>query len=308
MAKCPAFVLPEALGIEIDEHSFSLRHDGDVVLEQTLGRPIKELRVGGDLTLRLPSITGRIVCGGTLTLHGEVDAEVIEAKRVVIGGQRVRCKAIAAQQHISIGPAEMLVDAILAPHIEIDPSAHGRVKVIQSDNDRSATRIKGGFSLADYEDMFGDADAFLAGLGLEGALPGVTGASEGTPVTAAPALIEEPDEDVQLRPTAVPRAEDSEDTDDPLSLSLEDLEPVGDDEVQIKLNDALNRIIASYDGGELPPAVEELRRLINAADRKELADNITAVWNGLLKFHQKRGIRPHHQVTHAFNVIHSLVS
>ncbi|MCA9573404.1 MAG: hypothetical protein KC656_36460, partial [Myxococcales bacterium] len=75
-----------------------------------------------------------------------------------------------------------------------------------------------------------------------------------------------------------------------------------------RLKEALDRITACYEGMDLPPAVSELRSLVNDGDMEALAANITAVWNGLLGFHQKRGIRPHHQVTHAFNVIHSLVS
>jgi hypothetical protein len=105
--------------------------------------------------------------------------------------------------------------------------------------------------------------------------------------------------------------------DDPLSLSLDDLEPLvdqndasrgGNDELQQRLIDALGRITACYEGTDLPPAVLELRTLVERRDYDGLRANITDVWNGLLGFHQKRGIRPHHQVTHAFNMIHGLVS
>ena len=74
-----------------------------------------------------------------------------------------------------------------------------------------------------------------------------------------------------------------------------------------RLSDALGRIISCYEGTDLPPAVTELQELVEQRDYDALRANITEVWNGLLGFHQKRGIRPHHQVTHAFNVIHGLV-
>jgi hypothetical protein len=101
-----------------------------------------------------------------------------------------------------------------------------------------------------------------------------------------------------------------------LSLSLDDLEPLmeqalagqgANDDLQHRLVDALARINASYDSADLPPAVEELRHLVEQRDYASLRQSITEIWNGLLGFHQKRGIRPHAQVTHAFNVIHGLL-
>jgi len=73
------------------------------------------------------------------------------------------------------------------------------------------------------------------------------------------------------------------------------------------LTEALKRITSCYDD-ELPPPVETLQTLIEARDYATLRSQITDVWTGLLGYHQQKGIRPHHQVTHAFNVIHGLVS
>ena len=73
------------------------------------------------------------------------------------------------------------------------------------------------------------------------------------------------------------------------------------------MTDAAGRITSCYEGTDVPPAVTELQLLIEQGNLEALRSNITEVWNGLLSFHQKRGIRPHHQVTHAFNVIHSLI-
>lgn len=303
MAKRPAFVLPEALGLDLDDRTLSIRHDGDVVIEQALGRSLGVVEAAGDVTIRLAKITGTIRAGGTVTLEGDVAATSIQGGAVVIGSQSVSCKAISARERITIGAAKLQVDAILAPHIDLDANASGRVKVIQSDNERPANKIKGGFSLADYEDMFGDSEQFLADLGLDA-----------PPAAPAPRHVDEAEEVVELTPTAQPsRADDTEEVDDPLSLSLDDLEPIADeqnaaDENRAKLRDALSRITACYEGTDLPPAVSELRSLIEDDDMQALSTNITSVWNGLLGFHQKRGIRPHHQVTHAFNVIHSLVS
>jgi hypothetical protein len=53
--------------------------------------------------------------------------------------------------------------------------------------------------------------------------------------------------------------------------------------------------------------VEQLTALIETRDYDALRLNIDSVWNELLKYHQKRKIRAHHQVTHAFSLIHMLV-
>lgn len=338
MAKSPAFVLADGLDLNLDDNHLSIDHSGDVVLEQTLGRDLGVVRSGGDLTVRLERITGTLIAAGTLRVTGNVAAASLQGARIIVESAEITCKAISATQSITIGAAKLQVDAIMAPSITLDPNTSGRVKVIQSDNERPATKIKGGFSLADYEDMFGDSEAFIASLGLdpsagtklsEEPAPAPTPASVPKPVTAppmaaatpmvsAPALLDDDDlEGLELTPTAVgdhaDEEDDAEEVDDPLSLSLDDLEPIAEngsesDEVQSRLKDALARITECYEGKDLPPAVSELRSLINDADMDALSVNITAVWNGLLGFHQKRGIRPHHQVTHAFNVIHSLVS
>ena len=166
--------------------------------------------------------------------------------------------------------------------------------------------------------MFGDAEEFLAQRGLS-ALgdPQSAPKPKAKPVAKAPpkpkSSIKAELSAVALAPT-INEEPDDEDVDDPLSLSLDDLEPLvdgaGRDEVdmQVRLQDALQRITSCYENSDVPPAVNELRSLVDDGDMAALKSNITEVWNGLLGFHQKRGIRPHHQVTHAFNVIHSLVS
>ncbi|MEZ4323208.1 MAG: hypothetical protein R3F61_37435 [Myxococcota bacterium] len=353
MPTSPAFVLSDAVEIELTEDTLNIKHDGDVVIEQTLGRTLGTVDAGGDLTIRLPVVSGTLRAGGVLTIQGRVDADTLHAHDIVLGEDDVKCKAISADASITIGAADLKVDAIIAPQITLDPNASGRVTVIESHNERPATKIKGGFSLNDYGDMFGDAEEFLAQRGL--APLGAAGSApkpKATPAAPAPSAPSAPsasntpapakqrpniaatrptpvatvssapkappkpapiEEDVALAPT-IAEDEDDEDIDDPLSLSLDDLEPLVDKsgneqgDMHVRLQDALQRITSCYEGSDVPPAVKELRALIEDGDMDALRSNITEVWNGLLGFHSKRGIRPHHQVTHAFNVIHSLVS
>src|SRR5690606_14003140 len=274
--------------------------------EQSLGRPLARVDAGGDLTVRLPLVTGRLAAGGRLVVDGKVEAEHLSGRAVHVGAGPVPAKAISATERIVIGAARLTVDVIIAPEIVIDPSATGRVTVIESRNERGPAKIKGGFSLKEYEELFGDATDFLAArevAPLDGAP-----ASEVDPLAHEPVgeeseafVVESADAELDGDPPT-----SDEEVDDPLSLSVEDLEPV-DDELHPRLVEALDRITSCYEGHDLPPAVTDLRGLVDRRDYPQLRERITEVWNGLLGFHQQRGIRPHHQVTHAFNVIHGLV-
>ena len=316
MPKPAAFTLPPGLELDLSGDTLDITYDGDIHIESDLGKPLGTIRAGGDLTIKLPKVTGDLEAKGEVHIAGEIDAKRLHGKTVVLGRQRTRCTTITADQTITIGASELKVDAIVAPEIRLDPKASGRVTVIESLNERGATKIKGGFSVADYDDMIGDAASFLADRGVTPLDRSAAPVSSGA---AAPPAEEEEEEDISDAQTVMTRAvppDDEEDVDDPLSLSLDDLEPLmeealGDtsanDDLQQRLTEGLARVTASYDASDLPPAVEELRHLIQEKDYPALRQNITEIWNGLLGFHQKRGIRPHPQVTHAFNLIHGLL-
>lgn len=335
MAKTPAFVLPAGLEIDLSGDTLSLGFDGDVQLEQSLGRNLADVYASGNLVVKLPLITGAVRAGGLVELDGKIECDVIHGREVVLGKQDIKCRAISADERIVIGAAKLAVDIIIAPEIVIDPKASGRVTVIESRNERGATKIKGGFSLKEYEEIVGDTDKFLADRGLtrlgEGSAPApaaeVANGLDSDYEADEPEAHEPPPPEPEPEPYDDFDADVEEEVDDPLSLSVDDLEPLaepvpaetepesdlapagdeGDDELHPKLIDAVKRISACYEGKETPPAVHELKGLVESRDYDRLRENITEVWNGLLGFHQKKGIRPHHQVTHAFNVIHGLV-
>jgi hypothetical protein len=362
----PPFVLPAGVDVDLSGDALSIRYSGDVELEQTLGRTLGDVRSGGDLTVRMDSVhAGHLRSGGKLVITGKIDADHIHGREVHLGSADIKCRAISADERIVIGPAKLAVDVIIAPEIFLDPKCSGRVTVIESHNDPGPTKIKGGFSLAEFEETVGaDPIEYLAERGLRPledapapraprqeepppvarrvseppeiplvearrAEPPVR-APEPVPAAATPPMaaartatpppsnthsptIERPKPTIPApQPQHQPQPPVEEDTSDPLSLSVDDLEPVAepepiDDELHPKLMDAVKRIAACYEGKETPPAVNQLRDLVESRDYDKLRENITEVWNGLLGFHQKKGIRPHHQVTHAFNVIHGLV-
>lgn len=298
------FRLPADVVLDLSGDGLVVKYDGDVALEQTFGRAITSVEAGGDLTLSLPEVNGHVEAAGKVEIGGNVDAEYIRGGDVVLSGASIKARAITATGSITIGAADLKVDVILAPQISIASGAKGRVTVIESANEREPNKIKGGFSLAEYEELFGESAAFLAERGvapLGGAREPARTAKAGSSTRGGDdELTEEVDESELDVETHTDQGE--------VSLADSDLQSVDeDDELFGRLADAIGKIVSCYQNDDVPPSVVELQTLVVARDLPGLKSNITEVWNGLLGYHQQRGIRLHHQVTHAFNVIHGLL-
>ena len=160
------FHLPAGVELDLGDDTLSIKFDGDVTVENTLGRKLGNVEAGGDLVVATDA-NGTLSAGGKLVLKGRVEAEIVRGGVVHLEGGSVKARSVSATSAIHVGNGTFTVDVMMAPNIEIDPKASGRVTVIESDNDRGPTNIKGGFSLAEYEELFGDATAFLAERGLE---------------------------------------------------------------------------------------------------------------------------------------------
>jgi hypothetical protein len=78
-----------------------------------------------------------------------------------------------------------------------------------------------------------------------------------------------------------------------------------EDAMHLRIVDQLRRIDACY-GDDAPPGLLQLRGLVARADVTALRAGLDEVWNGVLGFHLEHGLQPHHQVTHAFRVLHGL--
>ena len=76
---------------------------------------------------------------------------------------------------------------------------------------------------------------------------------------------------------------------------------------QQELNDALGEIISAYDGVDLPPPLSILKGLFDEGKHRESRDEITNLWNALLKYHQKTGTRLQMRVTTDFNKLNTLL-
>ncbi len=312
-----AFVLPADLGLTLTKNGFSLEHGGDVTLSQTLGKTLERVKVGGDLNLNLPLTTGIVYANGIVHITGDVDADTIYGREVHLEGGNVKARAISASERIIIGTAKLKVDVISAPEIELDGLASGRVTIIECLGDLPPSSIRGGYSLEEYEEDFGNSEAFLAERGVS-PLGEVADAPEAAPQEDAEDDEEEQEEDEEPeQESSNTDNSESKDADEVFGdfPELDVASTAGDDEEEDadedplypKLAEALERIVGCYDD-ELPPSVQQLQSAIETRDYETLRGNITDVWTGLLGYHQQRGIRPHHQVTHAFNVIHGLVT
>lgn len=411
---------------------------------------INELSAG-DLTLGGKVLATRLVASGTLTTRGEVQADRLSAGTVRIESGSVRVKVIEASNAVHVGPVKVRSDIIIAPTVSLDPGASGRVSVVESLADVGPSKIKGCLSLEDLDDLFGNADQFLADrkvarLGeapvaaggadlemeiddsgsllpededdatraageepmlepeiedseeveaveevdaeedeadeetrpedgaadeaeldaaLEDALESVEGSevdidisvqlSGDSPAEQAAAAevvpdngsesddlfgwadqmlhevvaqdaIHHPDAEqetggvaaVRVDDAVPPEAESEELIEEAPSEALQELAEVeeleeedpaaqDDDPLHGQMQDTINRIVTCYVHSEMPPAVTRLRELVEARDYGRIRADITDIWNQLLKFHQKRGMRIQPQVTTTFNTINSLV-
>ena len=91
-------------------------------------------------------------------------------------------------------------------------------------------------------------------------------------------------------------------------LSMEEQEETSEeDPIYVEMLETVRRIEGCYDGSELPPAVTQLGEMVEARNYEGIRDDITNIWNQLLKFHQKRGLRIQPQVTTTFNTINTIV-
>jgi len=75
-----------------------------------------------------------------------------------------------------------------------------------------------------------------------------------------------------------------------------------------EMMELVNTIKSNYEGGEagMPPAVEQLTKLVRSGDFEGLKNTITDIWNGLLKWHQRSGSKLQHKVTTTFNQLNTL--
>lgn len=282
----PDFTIPEGATLAIENGVAHLKYPGSLHLHGSLGEDVGSIEVEGDLFVHVSDLPGTsLFAAGHIEVLHALEADNVHGKTVRLSEGPVRCRSISADAKMAIAALEIRVDALVAPHIEIDQSTSGRATVLECLNEVGSSKVKGCFSLEDYEDAFGQTDVFLSERGLsrpqpleeDVALPPHPNSQPVVTQTVAPEVISVDMGDIQIAPSRDPR-----------------------------IDRAFKKIVDAY-GDEFPDVLGEMRALIEAGAYHGLKDKINPIWESLLSYHQRAGIRPHHRVTHAFNLIHGLV-
>lgn len=332
----PPLFIPADLELDLsDPHTADVRYPASITLAQTFGRQLGSVWAGGDLTLQVPTVTGTCVSQGVLRTGADIEATRLTGRELHLTGNSIRARALSATERIVIGAARLKVDVIIAPIIEIHSKASGRVTVIESRNERTPTKIKGGFTLTEYNELFGDAEEFLA-------QRGVVPLDQLGPVDDLEEIEVLPEHALEEVEAEVVEMQDSE-TLEPSTLDLlppaeidianEDAgiieepsrlpprapppEPPPIEKVQLddpaaiawyaKVDEVVDGIEFAYDDSA-PEPLAELRSVVSSRRREALTHGLVSVWCEVVRHHRhnREPMRP--QIAHGFRVLNDLVN
>lgn len=378
------------------------------------------ISTAGDLNASGAVTADAVTASGAIRATHGVTARILDGDSVELAGEDLQISVVRAASSISVGSGAIRSDILIAPTVTLAADTTGKITVVESHNELSASAVKGCLSLADLEEFGLDAGAFLEKHGLRplgdaGNDGAAAGESADQPEEAAPED-EQADTDsgvtVELDDTAELEAEDSApgdevivaveaalsdeesdtgDTDDlnieialsevdstdidnatddlsavdlgepatvsvsvsisddedllgdfeldgaDLEIDLDAMEPLEEpsivqlgeagevedgveelfglsiedgeeeDDIYGQMVETVERIESCYEGAELPPMITLLSEMVEARNYEGIRNDITNIWNQLLKFHQKRGLRIQPQVTTTFNTINKIV-
>jgi hypothetical protein len=174
MAQHQPFVIPAGVSLEIGDRGVSVFHVGDIVLQSSLGdRMDRVVSQEGSVTLRGSFDLERVAAPkGTVRLEGKVKARSVQGEVVEIVASRFVAAAVQGSKQIVVGATRIDADVLVAPRIDIDAKAAGRVPIIECHNEPGPNAIKGGFSIAEYDELIGNVESYLAERGVEPLEPG----------------------------------------------------------------------------------------------------------------------------------------
>ncbi len=196
--------LPTDTHLVVGEDTLVVRHEGDVELEQSLGRRLVRLEAGGDATLRNFRATGTLRAGGKLAILTPADLDDAMGDIVEIGDVDFTARTVVATTRVIIGRASLNVDIVSAPEVVVHPDATGRIRLLDCLHEVPATRVRGCLSVKEYEADHGDVASFL---GRRGVNPVAPLPSTAAVEAVAPALLTPPEEAATLLVVPPPPAE-----------------------------------------------------------------------------------------------------
>ncbi|MFH1467289.1 MAG: hypothetical protein ABIO70_23095 [Pseudomonadota bacterium] len=164
MAKHQPFVIPAGVNLTLTDRGMSVEHLGDIILDKSLGdRMGRVASAEGSVTLRGNFVLDRVEAPrGGVTIEGTVSVRSIRAETVGLTGPRITATSVQASRQIVVGACRIDADVLVAPRIDIDAKAVGRIPIIECRNEPGPNAIKGGFSIAEYDELLGNVAAYLA--------------------------------------------------------------------------------------------------------------------------------------------------
>ncbi len=199
--------LPTDTHLVVGEDTLVVRHDGDVELEQSLGRRLVRLEAGGDATLRNFRATGTLRAGGKLSILTPADLDDAMGDIVEIGDVDFTARTVVATTRVIIGRASLNVDIISAPEVVVHPDATGRIRLLDCLHEVPATRVRGCLSVKEYEADHGDVASFLGRRGVNPVAPLTSAAVKASASSAPQEALEPPDEAATLHVVPPPAPE-----------------------------------------------------------------------------------------------------
>ncbi len=169
MATHQPFVIPAGVSIQLTDRGVSIQHAGDIILQDSLGDAMNQIvSREGSVTLQGAFDLQRVAAPkGTVRLEGKIKVDSIQGQVVEVMTSRFEAKAVQASKQIVLGATRVAADVLVAPRIDIDAKANGRVPIIECRNEPGPNAIKGGFSITEYDELVGNVGSYLAERGVE---------------------------------------------------------------------------------------------------------------------------------------------
>ncbi len=174
MSKHQPFLIPEGVSLQLTDRGISIQHAGDIILKDSLGDRMNRIasREGSVTLVGTFQVDSVEAPKGTVRLEGKVKARAIKGSVVQLHTERLEATAIQGSKQIVLGATRVKADVLAAPRIDIDAKATGRVPIIECRNEPGPNAIKGGFSIAEYDELVGNVESYLSERGVDPLEPG----------------------------------------------------------------------------------------------------------------------------------------
>ena len=174
MAKHQPFVIPAGVSLQLTDRGISVQHIGDIILQDSLGDTMNQvISTEGSVTLKGNFQLDTVAAPqGTVRLEGTVKARAVQGAVVEVMTDRFEATAVQGSKQVVVGATRVSADVLVAPRIDIDAKATGRVPIIECRNEPGPNAVKGGFSIAEYDELVGNVESYLAERGVEPLVPG----------------------------------------------------------------------------------------------------------------------------------------